>query len=206
MLKLQLVYHLHPYGYVHRYQPDLPENLLKKTSKVNKNKNTKTNFKHLWTPMKEQVSNMALRMGCCISKESTGVGPSDWVFLDEHSILEIFHRGDYKLRLWQESWRMLECILDKVMLYIYSNVIYPYIYIYMHIYFSPGKNKMFSGKKGFLNSDQSEKYCLFLIRYSQSITGKIKRLNLLKVKLKSCILNRLTLMKILEEILIVRCF
>ena len=104
---------------------------------------------------------------------------------------------------------MLECILDIVMLYIYSNVIYPYIYTYVYIYahiFFSRKKKMFSGKKGFLNSDQSEKYCLFLTRYSQSITGKIKRLNLLKVKLKSCILNRLTLMKILEEILIVRCF
>ena len=84
---------------------------------------------------------------------------------------------------------MLECILDIVMLDIYSNVIY--IYIYAHTFFSR-KKMFFSGKKGFLNSDQSEKYCcLFLIRYSQSITGKIKQLNLLKVKLKSCILNRL---------------
>ena len=69
---------------------------------------------------------------------------------------------------------------------------YIYVYIHTHIHFSPEEKKFFSGKKGFLNSDQSEKYCcLFLIRYSWSITGKIKRLNLLKVKLKSCILNRL---------------
>lgn len=66
LLKLQLVYHLCPYGYVHGYQPDLPENILKKTSKANKNKDPKTNLKNPWTPMKEQVSNMALRMDCCI--------------------------------------------------------------------------------------------------------------------------------------------
>ena len=145
MLKLQLVYHLQPYGYVNRYQPDWPENLLKKTSKVNKNKDPQTNLKNLWTPMKEQVSNTALRTDCCISRESPGVGPSDWVFLGEHSKLGIFHRDDCKLRLWQESWRMLECILDIVMLDIYSNV----IYIYMCIHFSPEKKCFFLEKKDF---------------------------------------------------------